>query len=241
MKTGTLYGIGIGPGDADLITVKGARLLSQARHIFLPKARMASESLAGEIARSHFSPAAQLHEMLFPMTSDKAELKRRWQESAAQVAAVLKTGEDACFITLGDSLLYSTYIYLVRELSEILPDAKIVTIPGITAFSASAALAGFHIGEAKEPVTIIPTADDLAPLRQALTIRQTVILMKIGKRIGPILEVLEQTGNLENAVLCSRVGLPEQRVVFDLRALKNELPDGEYLAVMLIHSKGVQK
>lgn len=238
MATGTLYGIGIGPGDADLVTVKGARLLSQAKHIFLPKARIASESLAGEIAQRHFNPAATLHEMVFPMTSDKAELKRRWQASARQVADVLKTGDDACFITLGDTLLYSTYLYLVRELQAIALEVNIVTVPGVTAFSASAALAGFYIGEGKEPVTIIPTADDLTPLRQALQVKQTVVLMKIGKRIRPILDLLEETGHLDSAVLCSRVGLPEQRIVSDLKTLKEQQHDSEYLAVMLIHAKG---
>ncbi len=121
MKPGTLYGIGIGPGDPELITLKGARLISACRNLFVPKARTASESVALAIARPLVGPEARIEELLFPMTADREELAAKWDAAAARVAAVLAAGEDACFLTLGDPLLYSTYIYLLQGAAQTPP------------------------------------------------------------------------------------------------------------------------
>ncbi|MHB1455345.1 MAG: precorrin-2 C(20)-methyltransferase [Armatimonadota bacterium] len=236
MKPGILYGIGVGPGDPELITVKGANLISHCRHIFVPKARTASDSVALAIAGRYISSDAHLHELVFPMTADANELSTRWNNSAAQVAETLETGADACFLTLGDPLLYSTYIYLLRALRERSPDIDVVTVPGITAFSAAAALTGFAVGIAKDPVTIVPTADDLTTVRQAIEKRGTIVLMKIGKRLSDILEILEETGLIEHSVFVSRAGMPDQRVEMNMRNLRNAEQDTGYLSIILVHA-----
>ncbi len=236
MKTGTLYGIGVGPGDPELLTVKGARLLARCPHVFVPKARSAAESAARAVAGSYVKEDAQIHELIFPMTADQKDLNRHWAASADEIAAVLETGKDACFLTLGDPLLYSTYVYLLRALQGRLPRAKVVTVPGVTAFSAAAALTGFPVGEQKEPVTIIPTADDLENVRQALAGRGTVILMKVGRRLPEILKVLEEAGVLERSVFVSRAGMANERVETDLTRLRAENAETGYLSVLLIHA-----
>jgi precorrin-2/cobalt-factor-2 C20-methyltransferase len=236
MRPGTLYGIGIGPGDPELITLKGARLIGGCRNLFVPKARTASESVALAIARPLVGPEAKIEELLFPMTADREELSAKWDAAAARVAAVLATGEDACFLTLGDPLLYSTYIYLLRALRKQLPDLKAVTIPGITAFGAAAALAEFPVGEGREPVTIVPAADDLNDVRQALARGGTVVLMKIGKRLQDVLDLLDQEGFLERSVFVSHVGMENQRIETDLRHLKAEGPEAGYLTIILVHA-----
>lgn len=238
MKKGTLYGIGIGPGDPDLITVKGAQILGECPHVFVPKARNEGGSVALGIAQRHIHPNAQIHEILFPMTTRKSELEERWEESAAAVAVVLETGSDACFLTLGDALLYSTYIYLLRALRRRIPDVAVVTVPGVSSFSAAAALAEFPIGEAKETVTIVPTADDLEKVRFALQKGGTVVLMKIGKRLQRILDEMESVGVLDRAVFVSRAGMEEERIVKDLGDLRSDKEDAGYLSVILVHGKG---
>ena len=236
MKVGTLYGIGVGPGDPELLTIKAARLLGECRHVFVPKARTAAESVARSIAGGFLAPAAQVHELVFPMTADREELSQRWQSSARRIAAVLQSGEDACFLTLGDPLLYSTYIYLLRAIRAQLPEVGVVTVPGVTAFSAAAALTDFPIGERKERVTVIPTADDLEDLRSALASGGTVILMKIGKRLGEILNLLEEFGLLDRSVFVSHAGMEQQRVETDLRRLRQEGPEAGYLSIILVHA-----
>jgi precorrin-2/cobalt-factor-2 C20-methyltransferase len=237
MKTGTLFGIGVGPGDSDLITVKGAKILSECRHVFVPKSREDAESVAMNIAAKHVNPQAKIHQILFPMTTDRSELQARWAESARAVAEVLETGADACFLTLGDAFLYSTYIYMLQALRDRIPNLNVVTIPGITAFSAAAALAEFPIGKAKEPVTIVPTADDLDAVRNALSAGGTVILMKIGKRLDRILDILEEKGMLEQGVFVSHAGMENQRVETDLRKLRGEGPEKGYLSILLVRAK----
>jgi precorrin-2/cobalt-factor-2 C20-methyltransferase len=238
MNPGVLYGIGVGPGDPELITVKGARLLSKCRHLFVPKARIKAESVALEIVKTYVNPEAVIHELVFPMVTDKTELMEKWNLSANEIAEVLKTGADACFVTLGDSMLYSTYIYLIRELKKVLPDVEIKTIPGVTAFSAVASIANFPLGEGKEPLTIIPAADDLTAVENALKGAGTVILMKVGKRLQSILALLEKAGLLGDAVFVSNAGMKNERVETDLRKLFNENPETGYLSTMLVNTGG---
>jgi precorrin-2/cobalt-factor-2 C20-methyltransferase len=237
MNTGILYGIGVGPGDPDLMTVKGAKLLAEARHVFVPKARKGSESLALAIARKHINPEAEVHEILFPMTTDLDELEAHWEDSARIIGEVLETGADACFLTIGDALLYSTYIYMLRALKRRIPDIHVVTIPGITAFSAAAALAEFPVGRAKEPVTIVPTADDLEEVRHAVSKGGTVVLMKIGKRLGGILDILENAGALGSSVFVSHAGMDNQRIEADLTKLRGEEEDIGYMSIILVRAK----
>lgn len=236
MKPGTLYGIGVGPGDPELITVKGARLLRDVKHVFAPKARVKTDSLARDIAARYIGPDTAVHELLFPMVTDKAELELRWDESAQAIAAVLRTGQDACFLTLGDALLYSTYIYLIRALKKIMPDAVINTVPGIAAYSLIAALTNMPVGEAKEPVTIIPAADDLDAVRRAVKGEGTVVLMKIGKRMAGILDILEEEGIIDNGVFAAYAGQEGERIETDLRRLRTEGPETGYLSTIIVHT-----
>jgi precorrin-2/cobalt-factor-2 C20-methyltransferase len=237
MKYGILYGIGVGPGDPELISVKGARILSGCRHIFVPKASRDGGSTALNIAGGYLSSESQIHELLFPMVTDPGELSKRWEESAERIASVVQTGNDACFLTLGDPLLYSTYIYLLRALRMKIPDIEVVTVPGITAFSAAAALTDFAVGEGKELVTIVPAADDLQAIRRALASSGTVILMKIGKRLIKILDLLEEVELLDQTVFVSRAGQNSQRTETNMRKLREEGREADYLSIMLIHTR----
>ncbi|OPY86908.1 MAG: Cobalt-precorrin-2 C(20)-methyltransferase [Syntrophaceae bacterium PtaU1.Bin231] len=242
MTQGTLYGIGVGPGDPELMTVKGAAVLARCPHVFVPKARTAAGSVALAIAERYIGQDAHIHELLFPMTSDEEELARRWQENARTVAAVLETGEDACFLTLGDLFLYSTFIYLLREIRRLLPTVNAVSVPGITSFSAAAALASFPVGEGRAPVALIPAAaDDPAAVREALGKPGTVILMKIGRRLPEILDLLEETGLMDRGVFVAHAGMEGQRVETDLRNLRNLGPEAGYLSILLVHTGKEEK
>jgi precorrin-2/cobalt-factor-2 C20-methyltransferase len=236
MKLGVFYGIGVGPGDPELITVKGAAILGRCRHVFVPKARMASESLALNIARRYVAADAVVRELTFPMTRNQAALARSWEAAATEARQAIQTGADACFLTLGDPLLYSTCIYMVKALKQMEPEIETVIVPGITSFCAAAALTCFPIGEAKNPVTIVP-ADDLKVIRAALAREGTVVLMKIGERLNEILAVLEETGLTGEAVFVARAGLEGQCVETDLKKLRAEAVAG-YLSIILVHTKG---
>ncbi len=233
MSFGTLYGIGIGPGDPDLVTVKGAALLSRCRHVVVPKASRSAESVALSIIRKHLNPDTEIHEVVFPMVTRKETLAAKWRESANRVVEILSTGEDVCFPTLGDAFLYSTYIYLVRSLRESHPDTRIITVPGINAFSAVAAATGFPVGEGKQPVTIIPAADDLSALDDALSRGGTVVIMKVGKRLSAVLDLLEKHNALDSSVFAAHVGMENEHVETDLRKLRGAGKEAGYLSIIL--------
>lgn len=237
MTPGTLYGIGIGPGDPDLVTVRGCELLAGCRHAVVPKASESADSLALRIIRKHLNPAAEIHEVVFPMIIRKDALRAQWKESADYVAALLARGGDVCFPTLGDAFLYSTYAYLVRALRNILPDARIVTVPGVTAFSAAAAATEFTVGEGKQPVTIIPTADDPADLRDALSRRGTVVIMKVGKRLDSVLDMLEEYDLTGRSVFASHVGMPDEHVEKDISRLRGRGEHTGYLSIILTRTR----
>jgi precorrin-2/cobalt-factor-2 C20-methyltransferase len=233
---GTLYGIGVGPGDPQWLTVQAVRILAGCRHVCAPRSQRAGRSVALEIARSYLHPQAVVHEIAFPMSTDEAVLGQSWRQAAAEVHAILARGDDCCFLTLGDPLLYSTYVYLLEHLRALDPGVYVVTVPGITAMSAAAALANFPLGRGKEPVTIVPAADDLAPLSAALGRGGTVVLMKIGGRLEAVLDLLHQRGLLGRGVLVSHAGMPEQRVETDLGRLRAQPQEAGYLATLIVHA-----
>jgi precorrin-2/cobalt-factor-2 C20-methyltransferase len=232
---GTLHGVGVGPGDPELITIKAARLLEKARHIFAPRSGKEKRSKALQIARDLVNPDARIREMLFPMTKNRAELEKSWTENARIVAEPLLKGEDACFITLGDSTLYSTFTYVVRAIRELHPDLRINIIPGVTAFSAVAAMTEFPLGWAKRPVIILPSSEDLDSLKIALGEGGSVVIMKVGKRLQRILDILDESELLDRAVFAAKVGLEGQRIVTDLRELRGDSKACEYISTILVN------
>ena len=171
------------------------------------------------------------------MTADREELAEKWDEAAARVAEVLTAGEDACFLTLGDPLLYSTYIYLLRALRKRLPDLKAVTVPGIMAFGAAAALAEFPVGEGREPVTIVPAADDLTAVRRALAQgghgRPDEDRESASRRSSTSSTA---RGSWRGASSSPTRRWRTQRIETDLRRLKAEGPEAGYLSIILVHA-----
>ncbi len=154
--------------------------------------------------------------------------------AAREVYELLRRGEDCCFLTLGDALLYSTYIYLLRELQAIDPAIPVVTVPGITAFSAAAALANRPVGEGKQLVTIVPASDDLEQFIAALDRGGTVVLMKVGQRLQKVLDELETRNLLDQTVFVSHAGMSQQRVETDLRRLRGLSDQAGYLSILIV-------
>lgn len=235
MTEGALYGVGVGPGDPDLITVKAVQVLSEASHIFTPQAEPAAESLALKIAEKHVNPSAEIHTLVFPMLRDREKLEKWWGKAAGRVAEVLREGEDGCFLTLGDPLLYSTYIYLMRRLKELIPGTCIHTVPGITAMNAAAALTDTPLGEGDQSLEVVPAVEDLQWVRRTLQGHDgTAVLMKIGRRLPEVLDMLEELGLTQDATFVARAGLDRQRVETDVTRLRGEEQQSGYLSIMLV-------
>jgi precorrin-2/cobalt-factor-2 C20-methyltransferase len=234
---GCLYGIGLGPGDPELVTMKASRLLFALNHVFAPKADEGGLSIARGIASFHMSPEAQVHELVYPMTRDRKVLDSRWRQAARAVIEVLEQGEDAGFITLGDPMLYSTCSYLVRAVQELLPSVEVEIVPGVTSFSASAALTQFILGERKSTLTVAPTPDSEEALHQLLEHGGRLVLMKVGARLPQLVGWLRARGLVQRARLVVRAGLPGQQLFRDLEACAN-LDEIGYLSTLLVDLEG---
>ena len=234
-KTGTLYGIGVGPGDPELITLKALKVLRQVPHIFAACSTKNSYSLALGIVRCHLNGAGIEH-LLFPMTKDPEVLATAWEQNARRVLEVLATGSDAAFVTLGDPLTYSTFGYLLKTLKRLDPGVAIVTIPGITSYSAAAALTHIPLTEGEESFYLVSGALGAAQLKEVIDKSDNIVILKTYRYFDDIYRVLDDMDLLDRTTCISRCGLEGETIVENLRDLKGrELP---YLSMVIIKKKG---
>ena len=155
---GKLYGVGVGPGDPELITLKAKRVLEEVGCLAVPKTSSEKESLALSIVRGISGTEKELVELLFPMSFDEKLLEKSWGRAVEEVMGRLEAGKDVAFITLGDPTVYSTYMYIHRALKRQGYDTEIV--PGITSFCASSAKVGISLAENRETLAVVPSAYD---------------------------------------------------------------------------------
>jgi len=234
-KTGTLYGIGVGPGDPELITLKALKVLHRVPHIFAACSTKNSYSLALSIVRCHLNGAGIEH-LPFPMSKDPEVLASAWEQNARRVLEVLATGSDAAFVTLGDPLTYSTFGYLLKTLKRLDPGVGIVTIPGITSYSAAAALTHIPLTEGEESFYLVSGALGAAQLRGVIDKSDNIVILKTYRYFDEIFQVLEDMDLLDRTTCISRCGLEGETIIENLRDLKGrELP---YLSMVIIKKKG---
>jgi len=236
-KTGTLYGLGVGPGDPDLITVKALEILRSVSHIFAASSTKNHYSLAHNIVRKHL-PDAQVEKMAFPMTRDRQVLEPAWEKAARRVLQVLDSGHDAAFVTLGDPLTYSTFCYLLRTVKNIAPQTRVVTVPGVTSYHAAAAASNMPLTEGEESFHLISGAMGGSQLRKIIETSDNVVMLKTYRHFDNIYQALEELDLLDRAVCISRCGLDGETVVENVRSLKGkQMP---YLSLIIIKRKGIQ-
>ncbi len=234
---GTLYVIGIGPGDPELLTLKAARILGQVGVICVPKGKEEGASLALSIVRKAVSiEGKEVVEAFFPMKkADKTvkglELDARWDEAVAAILGRLGRGVDVAFITIGDPALYSTFFYLYDKLLEASPGVRIEIIPGVSSINASASRARISLALGEERIAILP-GSCLDSLGVVLEQFDTVVLMKVYKVFDRIVATLADCGLLGQAVYVSRLGMADELVCTDLAGLK--MRDLDYFSLVIV-------
>jgi precorrin-2/cobalt-factor-2 C20-methyltransferase len=214
---GTLYGIGVGPGDPELLTLKAIRALGDVDVIFAAASTKNDYSTAYAIARPHLKEGARVINLGFPMTKDEDELNAAWRSNAAIVAEVLDLGQNAAFLTLGDPLTYSTYGYLQRTLLAMDPTIKLQAIPGITSFHAAAAKIGLVLCESKESLLITSGVSDPETLAAQLDVADNAVILKAYKNFEDIRSTLERLRLSDKTVLVSRLGMDGESILMDIK------------------------
>ena len=214
-----LIGVGVGPGDPELLTVAAVRELSSAGRVFVPAMAPGIAGRAEAVVRAHLTHdrLERLERLVFALNDDVGGSQRRrqdcWDVAAARVVAYLRTHTgSAVFATLGDPAMYSTFGYLAQTVRGLLPGVQIRTIPGITAMQAAATAAGLTLVEGSESLTLLPLSRDLAALDDALAGGGTVVAYKGGRHLAQLREQVAAAGALDRAWCAERLGTPDERI-----------------------------
>ena len=224
-KTGILYGIGVGPGDPELITVKAVKILSQVKNVFAAASTKNHHSLAVNIARQHIPQDAAVKMLRFPMTRDKDETRKAWQANSRIVIEALETGNHAAFLTLGDSLTYSTFGYIARCVQAMAPHIAIHTVPGITSYQAAAASLNTPLVEGEESLMVVSGAQGGDRLRELAVKPENIVFLKAYRHVKDIKGALEEIGGYGSCVGVKHCSHPNEEIVADIEELSRRKPD----------------
>ncbi len=216
---GKLYGVGVGPGDPELLTLKAARLLRECDVVAAPDGERTAYQIAQRFAQGKPTLFCSL-----PMTRDRVAMAASHEAAADALCALLDEGKTVVFLTLGDPSVYSTYWYIHRLAAARGYAAEMV--PGVPSFCAAAAALGRALCEGSEALHILPASHG-----QALPEGGNLVLMKAGKSILDSCRELERAGRLQDAALVERCGMEGERIVTDLSALHEATG---YFSVILV-------
>lgn len=238
---GKLYGIGVGPGDPELLTLKAHRLLQEADVIFCPQKKKGADSAAFDIIRPFLEQKgktgrkAEIVSLVYPMHYHGKQLREMWEENAAKIAEYLRGDRTGVFVTLGDPAVYSTFMYTLPylEIRGILAEV----IPGIPSFCAAADLVKWPLAAWDEDLLIVPVRKNSGKeLGELLRNHDNVILMKPSSDRESLLQALEANAEEKQFVLISKIGTKEERRLMGLEEIKKfEIP---YLSVILVKNAG---
>jgi precorrin-2/cobalt-factor-2 C20-methyltransferase len=233
MSAGTLWGIGVGPGPAGYLPLAALEALHRADLIYAPRARGADTSVALQCLAGIEIDPAKLREIEFNMDPDRSVLSEHYAQLADSIALELKAGRNVAYLTIGDSLTYSTYGYVLAALRARLPDLSQRTFPGITSYAAAASALAWPLGEGKERVLILPCPETAEELRRDIETHDIVVLMKVGPRLGWVLDLLREMGIAQHCAFARRIGLPGELLSSGVGDLVADQAMG-YLATLLV-------
>ncbi|MCX4401608.1 precorrin-2 C(20)-methyltransferase [Streptomyces sp. NPDC059837] len=208
-----LIGIGVGPGDPELVTVKGVNALRAAEVVVVPVMDTGERGRA-EATVLHYVPEEKVVRVVFALNerTDRGRREAAWDAAGARVAELLRRHTAVAFATIGDPNVYSTFTYLAQTIGELVPGTVVETVPGITAMQDLAARSGAVLTEGTEPLTLVPVTAGAAVLKDALNGPGTVVAYKFGRQAHEVAEALRVTGRLEDAVWGSALGLEGESI-----------------------------
>jgi precorrin-2/cobalt-factor-2 C20-methyltransferase len=228
--SGTLYGVGVGPGDPELLTIKALRIINEADVIALPKTDEA-EIVAFNIAKQAVDLSEkQILELYMPMTRDKQKLNEHHDKAAEQLVEILKQGKNIAFLTLGDPSIYSTYIYLHKRVLQ--KGFNVQLVAGVPSFCAVAAKLNTSLCEGSQPLHIIPASYKGSD--EYLDWNGTKVLMKTGKSFESTRNALAKKELLNNSRMVECCGMPNEKVYNDLNDVNEK---ASYFSIIVVKDK----
>ena len=197
-----LTAIGVGPGDPDLLTVKAVKAIQNADVIMCPASKEDRPSIALSIVDSIIekSKNQEIIKLIFPMTKDKDVLEATWKNNAKIMGQTTMKGKNIVYITVGDPYLYSTWIYMHKDLELNYPQIEIEVIPGIVSMFTFASKVGVSIAEGAEKVAIIPSCYDLSTVKEIAKNSETMVFLKDGRYFDQVIELLKESGFPDDSI-----------------------------------------
>jgi precorrin-2/cobalt-factor-2 C20-methyltransferase len=236
--TGTLYVIGVGPGDPELLTLKAVRIIKEINCLCVPKGKEEGRSLALSIVRKAVDlKGKEIIEAHFPMqktaraSGHTRELDEKWNIASREIVDRLTHGRDVAFITIGDPTIFSTFFYIYDRLLATISGLPLEIVPGVSSINASASVAQIPLGLGNGKIAVLPAnyLDDLSAILQQF---DTIVLMKVYKVLPEVKDILSHLGILHNAVYVSRAGMKDQSICRDLADLKPD--DLDYFSMVIV-------
>ena len=232
---GTFWGVGVGPGDPELMTLKAARILAEVDWIFCPAESGQGASFAARIVAPLGLPAEKFRPVSLCMSRQRGAAQQVYRRAAEAIVTQLQQGRSVAWITEGDPLFYSTFPYIAEEVGRICPEAQINIVPGVSSVQAAAARTAVPLARLEEAMAVLPAAYGLERLPMLLDSCATVALLKIHSVFDSLLDRLADIPKRIQTFYLEKVGTTEERVTTDLHSLRGQkLP---YFSLILLRRK----
>jgi len=230
---GRLYGVGVGPGDPELLTLRAYHILSRVPVIFVPlkdeKSRSYARSVIDNLVKK---PEGKVVGLVLPMLRDREQLADYWHQAVESIWQYLKKGEDCAFVNVGDPLLYGTFIHIWETLQKSHPEVEVEVIPGISSINAAAARAVVPLASNDENIAIISGNRENKFIRETLKNFDTVVFMKMNTVFDKLLTILEELNLVEKCVYVRRCTTQDEEIIWDVSQLKGEKVD--YFSLLIV-------
>lgn len=225
MQLGILYGISVGPGDPELISLKGLKILQSVPVVAFPAGVGGKLGIAQQIVDSWLSLDIVQLALRFPYVRDDSILEAAWLKAAEEVWYYLKRGQNVAFVSEGDVSFYSTFAYLAAGVQKLNPSVRVEAIPGVISPVAAATSLGFPLAIGDRSLAVLPALYSMAELEAALDWADVVVLMKVSSVYQQVWQLLERRGLLDRSYIVERATWPDMKIYRGLRDRPNlELP-----------------
>lgn len=229
------YGIGVGVGSSGAVTKKAIDVIENLDILYVPTAKKDEKfSTAYKIVKEYLKDSTIIKDRHFPMNYDSEELQKAWSNIALEIESDVKTGKQVGFVTIGDPMIYSTYIYLLRLLKD---KIEISTIPGIASFLDIASNYNFPLVEGEDALVIVPATIGGAKIRQYLQNENSIVLMKVYKNFEEVVSILSEEKLLGCSIAVSNSSKDDEVVYRNIEAMKKE--SVSYFTTILVNKRWV--
>ena len=230
--------VGCGPGDPELLTIKAVNAIKNADTIACPTSKEGKPSIALTVISSLIKNSKpEIINLVFPMTKDRDILEKTWEKNTKILAETVKSGKKVVYLTIGDPYLYSTWIYLHRELEAKYPEIKITVIPGIVSMFTFASKVGVSLAEGAEKFTVIPSCYDLSQVKELAKNSDTMVFLKDGRYFDQVIELLKEAGFSDDSIFAIGQDLgTDQEIVrkLTLGEVTKDTMTTKYFSIMVV-------